>query len=94
MIPISDDNPTRITPVVTWLIVAACVAVFLWEISLGKAMDGMMRDASLARAVGLNGETVTRLWSAFQTGAPGLYWSRVWTLYILMRWCHRHNVLA
>ena len=42
MIPISDDNPTRITPVVTWLIVAACVAVFLWEISLGKAMDGAL----------------------------------------------------
>ena len=62
--------------------------------SLGKAMDDTMRDASLARAVGLNGETVTHLWSAFQNGAPGLYWSRVWALYILIRWCHRHNVMA
>jgi asparagine synthase (glutamine-hydrolysing) len=62
--------------------------------SLGKAMDETMRDPSLAQAVGLNGHTVARLWSAFQDGAPGLYWSRVWALYILIRWCHRHNVLA
>jgi asparagine synthase (glutamine-hydrolysing) len=62
--------------------------------SLGKSMDGTMRDASLTRAVGLNAETVSGLWSAFQEGAPGLYWSRVWALYILIRWCHRHNVLA
>jgi membrane associated rhomboid family serine protease len=39
MIPISDDNPTTITPVMTWLIIAACVAVFFWELSLGGAMD-------------------------------------------------------
>jgi asparagine synthase (glutamine-hydrolysing) len=61
--------------------------------SLGKTMDETMRDASLARAVGLNGQTVSRLWSAFQDGAPGLYWSRVWALYVLIRWCHRHRVL-
>jgi asparagine synthase (glutamine-hydrolysing) len=62
--------------------------------SLGAAMNDTMRDAALARAVGLNAETVTHVWSAFQNGAPGLHWSRVWTLYILIRWCHRHNVLA
>ena len=62
--------------------------------SLGKEMDGTMRDASLTRAVGLDPETVSGLWSAYQNGAPGLYWSRVWALYILIRWCHRHHVLA
>jgi len=61
--------------------------------SLGKAMDETMRDASLARAVGLNGATVTSLWTAFQSGAPGLYWSRVWALYVLIHWCHRYGVL-
>jgi rhomboid family protein len=39
MIPISDDNPARLTPVVTWTIIGLCVAVFLWELSLGKASD-------------------------------------------------------
>jgi asparagine synthase (glutamine-hydrolysing) len=62
--------------------------------SLGRAMDATMRDASLANDVGLNGETVTALWSAFQDGAPGLYWSRIWATYILIRWCHQHSVLA
>ena len=49
---------------------------------------------SLAGAVGLDGRAVTALWSAFQSGAPGLYWTRVWVLYVLIRWCHRHGVLA
>ncbi|HSK38541.1 MAG TPA: rhomboid family intramembrane serine protease, partial [Arenibaculum sp.] len=32
--PLYDDNPTRRTPVVTWLLIAACVAVFVWQSSL------------------------------------------------------------
>ena len=62
--------------------------------SLGTAMDETMRDPSLAGAVGLDGRTVTALWSAFQNGAPGLYWTRVWLVYVLIRWCHRYRVLA
>ena len=38
MIPISDDNPVRLTPVVTWTIMALCVAAFGWELSLGSQM--------------------------------------------------------
>jgi asparagine synthase (glutamine-hydrolysing) len=62
--------------------------------SLGKAIGATMRDATLVRAVGLNSDAVARLWTSFQNGAPGLYWSRIWALYILIRWCHRHRVLA
>lgn len=39
MIPISDDNPTRLTPIMTWAIIALCVIVYLWERSLGREMD-------------------------------------------------------
>lgn len=39
MIPISDDNPARLKPVVTWVIIALCVAVYLWELSLGREMN-------------------------------------------------------
>ncbi|MBN2624699.1 MAG: rhomboid family intramembrane serine protease [Acidimicrobiales bacterium] len=32
MLPLRDDNPVRTTPVVTWAILAACLAVFLlWQ---------------------------------------------------------------
>ncbi|MGQ0740941.1 MAG: rhomboid family intramembrane serine protease [Alphaproteobacteria bacterium] len=37
MIPISDDNPTRIVPFLTWGIMALCIAVFLWQVSQGAA---------------------------------------------------------
>jgi asparagine synthase (glutamine-hydrolysing) len=60
--------------------------------SLGQAMDDTMRDESLCRSVGLNGPAVARLWQAYQSGAPGMYWSRVWAIYVLLRWCQKHNL--
>jgi len=38
MIPISDDNPARLAPLVTWLVIGLCVIVYLWERSLGREM--------------------------------------------------------
>jgi membrane associated rhomboid family serine protease len=35
MFPISDDNPRIETPMVTWSIIAVCVLVFFWQVSLG-----------------------------------------------------------
>jgi membrane associated rhomboid family serine protease len=35
MFPIHDDNPARITPYVTYVLLAAGILVFLWQISLG-----------------------------------------------------------
>ena len=37
MIPLRDDNPTEITPVVTVAFIVACVLVFLYEISLSAS---------------------------------------------------------
>jgi membrane associated rhomboid family serine protease len=34
MIPISDENPTQRTPIVTWTLIAACIAVFFWQLSV------------------------------------------------------------
>jgi asparagine synthase (glutamine-hydrolysing) len=62
--------------------------------TLRRPMDEMMRDTSAAARVGLNGPTVARLWDGFQGGQGGLYWSRVWALFVLMRWCHRHGVFV
>ncbi|MBC7785035.1 MAG: asparagine synthase (glutamine-hydrolyzing) [Burkholderiales bacterium] len=56
---------------------------------LGKAMDELMRDPKAAANAGLNGRTVTRLWDAYLAGQPGMYWSRVWAIYMLIRWCER-----
>lgn len=35
MFPLKDDNPTTITPVVTWALIAFNVIIFLYQVSLG-----------------------------------------------------------
>jgi membrane associated rhomboid family serine protease len=37
MIPLRDDNPTTLRPIVTIGLIAVCSAVFLWQLSLGPA---------------------------------------------------------
>ncbi|HUB12744.1 MAG TPA: asparagine synthase (glutamine-hydrolyzing) [Acetobacteraceae bacterium] len=60
---------------------------------LKQAMDQTLRDPQAVIPVGLNPAAVERLWRAFLDGAPGTYWSRVWSIYVLIRWCHRNGVL-
>src|SRR5439155_1652855 len=50
---------------------------------LSDAIDRTMRDPLALRPVGLDPEAVARLWRAYRDGAPGLYWSRVWAVYVL-----------
>ena len=59
---------------------------------LGKVIDATMRDPEAIKPTGLDPEVVARLWQAFLDGAPGLYWSRVWAIYVFIRWCHRHRI--
>jgi asparagine synthase (glutamine-hydrolysing) len=59
---------------------------------LKNAMDETLRDPWAIAAVGLNPAAVGRLWRAFLDGAPGTYWSRVWSVYVLIRWCHSNRV--
>lgn len=42
MIPISDDNPARGPAIVTWTIIALCLAAYLWERSLGREMNAAL----------------------------------------------------
>jgi membrane associated rhomboid family serine protease len=39
MIPLRDDNPTTLAPVVTVALMGLCVLVFLWQLSLGPAVE-------------------------------------------------------
>jgi asparagine synthase (glutamine-hydrolysing) len=59
---------------------------------LKDAMDRTLRDPQAIAPVGLDPTAVERLWRAFLDGAPGMYWSRVWSVYVLVRWCHRNRV--
>jgi len=39
MIPLRDDNPTRARPIVTYVILASCAIVFLWQLGLGPGAN-------------------------------------------------------
>ncbi|WP_339028181.1 asparagine synthase (glutamine-hydrolyzing) [Bradyrhizobium symbiodeficiens] len=59
---------------------------------LKSAMDQTLRDPLAVAPVGLNPAAVQRLWRAFVDGASGIYWSRVWAIFVFVRWCHRNRV--
>jgi asparagine synthase (glutamine-hydrolysing) len=59
---------------------------------LKNAMDRTLRDPQAIAPAGLDPAGVERLWRAFLDGAPGMYWSRVWSVYVFIRWCHRNRV--
>ena len=48
MIPIGDDpGPRRLTPIVTFTLIAINVVVFIYELSLGGAIEGLFRSAGV-----------------------------------------------
>ncbi len=59
---------------------------------LKDVMDKTLRDPQAIAPAGLDPEAVERLWRAFLEGAPGMYWSRVWSVYVFVQWCHRNRV--
>jgi asparagine synthase (glutamine-hydrolysing) len=59
---------------------------------LKDVMDQTLRDPQAIAPAGLDPAAVERLWRAFLDGAPGMYWSRVWSVYVFIRWCHRNRV--
>jgi asparagine synthase (glutamine-hydrolysing) len=59
---------------------------------LRPQMQALFADVGLARRVGLRAEAVQTLWHSFAGGRPGLYWSRVWAIYVLLSWCQTHDV--
>jgi len=58
MIPISDDNPVRITPFVTWLIILACCAVYAWEFQFGDRVDGVINRIAFHPAGAMTAQDV------------------------------------
>lgn len=51
MFPLHDDNPTQHFPYVTITLIAACVAVFFWQLSLGQAINNAVFSLGVIPAV-------------------------------------------
>jgi len=54
MIPLHDDNPSQVTPYVTYTLIIACVLVFLWQLSLGPAVQQAVYALGVIPAVLFN----------------------------------------
>ena len=65
MIPISDENPARLRPYVTWAIVLACIATFFWQLSFSEA-----EEEALIYRLAFVPETV--FYGVAQYSGPGL----------------------
>jgi asparagine synthase (glutamine-hydrolysing) len=59
---------------------------------LRDEVDAAFADRSACEAAGLDANAVGKLWRAYRDGAPGIYWSRPWALFVLLWWCKRHRV--
>jgi asparagine synthase (glutamine-hydrolysing) len=59
---------------------------------LGPRLRDNFQDVAHAYRIGLDGAAIGRLWRAFEKGGPGVYWSRVWALFVLLSWCREHRV--
>jgi len=59
---------------------------------LTKTIADTVTNPALCQSVGLNPHTVSKLWQAFQSNQRGLYWSRIWAVYMLLRWSDQHNI--
>jgi asparagine synthase (glutamine-hydrolysing) len=59
---------------------------------LQPQMERLFGDSSQASRAGLRGDVLQTLWRSFAAGRPGLYWTRIWALYVLLSWCEVHDV--
>ncbi len=59
---------------------------------LQKQVEERLLDQEACRSIGINPDAVARLWRAYHANAPGIYWSRVWSLFVLLDWCQRHGI--
>jgi asparagine synthase (glutamine-hydrolysing) len=60
---------------------------------LRSELDALFSDTQLIGRVGLDAATVRTLWSSYTSGKPGMHWSRIWSIYVLLAWCRSHDVL-
>jgi asparagine synthase (glutamine-hydrolysing) len=81
--PTQFDRPKRgfVLPIDVWC-----------RQELKEELSNTFADREQIRAIGLRPDAVSRLWRAFQAEQPGIYWSRVWALYVLLWWCREHGV--
>jgi asparagine synthase (glutamine-hydrolysing) len=60
--------------------------------ALRSEIEAALTNRAYCEACGLDPESVVRLWRAYEQGTPGIYWSRIWAIFVLLRWTTRHRM--
>jgi asparagine synthase (glutamine-hydrolysing) len=60
--------------------------------ALTGEIESSFRNEEACEEVGLDPAATRRLWRAYRAGSPGIYWSRVWALFVLLHWARAHRV--
>lgn len=63
MFPLYDQNPTRTRPYVTWSLIVINVAVFLWQLSRGLAMEIVLEYGEIPALI-LRGERLHTMFTS------------------------------
>ncbi|MEO1716158.1 MAG: asparagine synthase (glutamine-hydrolyzing) [Planctomycetota bacterium] len=59
---------------------------------LREAVSALLLDRDACEGIGLDGGAVSRLWERFIERPGSVYWTRVWSLYVLLRWSVAHGL--
>jgi asparagine synthase (glutamine-hydrolysing) len=59
---------------------------------LGDTIERTLTNSDLCRSVGLDPQTTSQLWTAFKRADSGLYWSRIWSVFVYLRLCEREGL--
>lgn len=59
--------------------------------TIRERIVSVFEDRKLVESVGLDPDTLRRLYRAFETSNPEIHWSRIWAMYVLMWWAKQHN---
>ena len=54
MFPLHDDNPTKITPYISYFLIGSCILAFLWQLSLGRYAQHAVLSLGMIPAVVFN----------------------------------------
>jgi asparagine synthase (glutamine-hydrolysing) len=52
----------------------------------------VLKDAGRLRSVGLDSETVRKVWDRFLQSPRAVGWTRPWAIYVLVKWCEINGI--
>lgn len=60
--------------------------------TLKEEISEAFSDKDACNSIGLNSAVISNLWKAYQNKTPGLYWSRIWSIFVLLWWTKKYRV--